>query len=493
LTGPATPNPASPAAPSLRQRAVRGAAWWIGITPFQKGIALASNVILAALLSPAIFGVMALAEVVHRGVKMFSDIGIRPALIQNRREDADFLNTAWTLQLLRGGGVWLVASLLAWPMARFYRESILIGLVPVVALSSVLGGFQSTSLAMLNRRLHEKPRALLSLAETLLSRAAMIGVALLWPSAWALAAGSIAGGLFMTTASHTLLPGIRNRFTWDREAAGTLIRFGQWIFLGSIITFFAREIDKLLLGKLVIEHLDALGLLGVYVIARRFAGMSRELMAPLGAQLALPILSEIARDDRANYAGRVRRFRRLMLWPALVLCLGVGLLAPAFFGFLYDERYAAATWMAPLIVLGAWVGNLNVFAERAVLALGKPRPLTLASGINLAASTAGALLGFYGFGLVGFILGLVAGSVVMHGYVLAKLTGYGVNLWGQDLRFTGLFLALTGVGQACLWQGPELAPAAPPGVMTAVFPGLLWACAAAWAARIVLPEVWKGR
>ena len=86
----------------LKARAIKGSAWTVGGFGFEKILQLVSNLILARLLFPGAFGLMALVNVVLVGLAMFSDVGVVPAVVQDKRgEDPSFLNTAWTIQIIR--------------------------------------------------------------------------------------------------------------------------------------------------------------------------------------------------------------------------------------------------------------------------------------------------------------------------------------------------------------------------------------------------------
>ncbi len=78
---------------------------------------------------------------------MFSDIGIKPSIIRSSRgDDPNFLNTAWTLQVIRECGLWIGCCLIAWPVSRFYDNQELLWLIPTVGLTTIISGFNSTSL-----------------------------------------------------------------------------------------------------------------------------------------------------------------------------------------------------------------------------------------------------------------------------------------------------------------------------------------------------------
>src|SRR5690606_15288743 len=112
-----------------------------------------SNLILTYLLVPEAFGVMMLVNMAMTLLQMFSDLGIGPNIIHSKRgESTAFLNTAWTVQVIRGFVLWVVACLLAWPLAHVFNAQMLT-VMPVVGLNAAIMGFNSTRLFTLNRKL----------------------------------------------------------------------------------------------------------------------------------------------------------------------------------------------------------------------------------------------------------------------------------------------------------------------------------------------------
>ncbi|MCZ0901732.1 oligosaccharide flippase family protein, partial [Microcoleus sp. HI-ES] len=109
-------------------------------------IRFGSNLILTRLLLPELFGLMGLAYVFIAGINLFTDIGLGPSIIQNKRgEDPQFLNTAWTLQVIRSFFVWICLVIITQPVANFYEDPRLLWLVPIIGINSLIGGFKSTS------------------------------------------------------------------------------------------------------------------------------------------------------------------------------------------------------------------------------------------------------------------------------------------------------------------------------------------------------------
>src|ERR1700722_19784135 len=178
---------------NLEKKAARGTLFLVGYLGVSLALRMLSNVVLARLFSPEYFGLMTLLTTVLVGLTLFSHIGLQDSVIQNPRGDEPvFLNTVWTLQFLRGSGLWLMTILLAWPVALFYHEPRMIALFPVLGLGSVIGGLSSPSLLTLARHMGVGKTSLLELLSQVVNFVVTIIWALIDPSLWALVGGRIA-------------------------------------------------------------------------------------------------------------------------------------------------------------------------------------------------------------------------------------------------------------------------------------------------------------
>jgi len=469
--------------PSLRKRALSASAVWVGAYVPLQVIRVGSQVWLAALLDPMMFGLVRLAYVVVQGLKMFSEVGIRHAIVRSERgDDPDFLNTAWTMQVGRGALLWVVATLLAFPAAAFYEEKTLLYLLPGIATVSLIGGFASTRFVQLNRALREGPRAMLEVSQAVVTRGTMIAWALICPNVWALVAGPIAGVIFFVSVSHALLPGVRNRFRWDRAAVGELWSFGSWIFVGTVIAYFGQQFDSLMLGKL-----EAIRLLGVYAIALTISRLPLEITNIVSAHVLFPVMSELARENAEQFGHRVRRIRAALL-PAsatIILCVATG--APWFFRWFYDARYADAIWMTPLACVGVWVSVLSASAGRALLSLGRTRALACSGLVRVLVTAASCLAGYHSFGLPGLILGVGIGLLAGHLVDLMMLARQGTFLFSQDLWHTVVLVMLAGACVAAYKFGDRLADPVLSPVAALGLSSVVCAVAGLWVLRVSLP------
>ena len=160
---------------SDRKLAVSGAFWTIGGYGSAQALRLLNNLILARLLAPDAFGMMALVAVVMQGVLMTSDIGLTASIVQSKRgEEEPFLRTAWTLQVIRGVALGVVLLVLATPIARIYtntptEELLLRNVLSTISITAVLAGFCSTSIAIFCKRMIVSSTVLLEIVPQVIS------------------------------------------------------------------------------------------------------------------------------------------------------------------------------------------------------------------------------------------------------------------------------------------------------------------------------------
>ena len=447
-------EPASPtvtAGVSVGAPALRGSIWTMGGYAVSQVLRLGGNLILTRLLFPAVFGEMALVFIFIQGLQMFSDVGTGPAIVQNERGDeADFLNTAWTIQGIRGVVLWLASWAIAWPVAEFYGQPMYRWLVPAAGLTAVILGFESTASATLQRHLRLERLTILEVASQFVGIASTVLLALAdrWafganhPSAvWAIVGGSILSTLTRLVLSHTYLPGIRNRFRLDLDAARQQMRFGRWIFVSTLLTFLAAQSDRLIFAKKI-----PIALFGVYAIAVMLAALPTQAVLKLGGAVVFPAYSRlVARTDFKEIFWRVRS--PMILGGAAIVTAMIAS-GPFLVRFLYDRRYDDAGWILQYLSAMAWFQVLECTNGAALLAKGHVRWVALGSGIKFASMVALIPAGFHYGGFPGALVGLVGSEFLRYvasawGTATAGLPGF-----GRDAVLTVLVAATSAAGFA---------------------------------------------
>jgi len=425
--------------------AARGALWAILGYVAAMALRLGGNVILTRMLVEEAFGLMAIVNVVLVGLALFSDIGIGPSIIQNHRDDARFLNTAWTLQVGRGVVLCLVAAALGVPLARAYDQPILAQLMPAAGVSALLAGFNSSKLFTLNRQLSVGWLTIIEIAAQAAGLVVMVTWALLAPSVWALVAGGIVVYSTKMLLSHVLLPGIRNRFAWDHDAACSVIRFGRWIFVSTVLTFLVGHADRLIFGALI-----PIALLGVYSIAQLIASFPSQALMNLAQTITFPLYSRTWREG----GDLVRVFRKARM---KLLLLGgwalAGLVAggPTAIDLLYDERYRDAGWIVQMLAAGGWFGVLEATTGAALLAREQPHWVAAGSAGKLVGMVAFIPLGFLYAGFTGALVGYAASELLRYAVSVTAATRGGLRSWPQDIALSGV----VAISALCGWIGAQ--------------------------------------
>ncbi len=425
---------------SLEKKAAKASIW--SILEYGSGTCLrvVSSLVLTRLLLPAYFGEMTLVTTVTLGISLLSDIGLAPSVIQSKRgDDPVFLNTAWTLQVLRGVGIWLCAVAISWPAALFYRDPRLRVLLPVLALSSLISSFNSTNLLTLSK--HMGVRRLFAIDGT--TSVVSLIVTILWafirPSVWAIVAGQLVSTTYRLAISFipSVAPGIRNSFCWDKESVHSIVHFGRWIMLGTAFFFFASQADRLILGRLI-----SLSLLGVYGLAYQLSDVPRQVILALGSRVAYPFTSKIVNQPLADFRAQFLRYRSYVLLAGAIM-LGImvnwgGLLIL----HLYDRRYHEAAWMIPILVLGLWHSLLYQTIDPALYSLGKPKYNAVGHVIYCVAICTAIPIAFHLFGMFGGVIAVAAGDFPVYLAILFGATREGLKPLRQDLKMTALFLSI---------------------------------------------------
>ena len=423
--------------PGIVARALRGSAITALAYAGSQALRLASNLILARLLFPEAFGLMALVSVVLVGLQMFSDMGLSPAIARSARgDDPGFLDTAWTLQIGRGVVLWLGASVLAWPTAALYGAPALQALIPVAALSLLIAGFNPTRIETANRHLMLGRVTVLDVISQAVGIVVMVAMAWVTGSVWALVIGSVTGALVKLGLMTALLPGPANHLRWERDAGRELVHFGKWILLSTVCGFALSQGDRLILGAYL--SLEQLGIYNIGYFLASFPWL-------LGGAVTMRVMIPLYRDDplgaKAANAPRVRRMRMAMTGGLLGLLAALALAGVPLVHLLYDDRYVAAGAIVVLVACVQMPAVVGMTYDQAALAAGDSKAFFAVLLAKACLQTAAVLIGAHGWGLVGALAGQGLALTLAHPLIIWLARRHQVWDRGHDIA-GGAFAAL---------------------------------------------------
>jgi O-antigen/teichoic acid export membrane protein len=429
------------------QSLLKGAVWTIGGFGVGQMLRLVSNIVLARLLAPELFGIMLIVNSLRNGIELISDVGIGQNVIYHQNaNDPDFYNTAWTLQATRSVLLWLVALVIAAPVARFYQSPILVFVLPLTTFCIVLAGFTSISRSLLQKRMQLAKLNIFEIIMSVISLVAYLLLAYFSRTIWALVFGGIIASTATMIGSYFLLTDVKEKFHLSRRYTGEILHFGKWIFVSSIVYFLSANFDRLYLAKVV-----PLELLGVYGIARSIAELVSTTVMRLGNYVLFPFIAlhaEMAREDLRKQLASIRT-KSLLL--AAVGCSLLVVTADLAVRILYDQRYHAATWMLPVMIIGAWFSILVNINEATLLGLGKPSYGAMGNTLKFAFLLIGLPLCVTIYGLLGGVIVVSLADLFRYIPILVGQRRERFAFGIQDLLITLTMFLLIGFWQWLRW------------------------------------------
>lgn len=386
---------------SLQHKAIRSGVWVTLSSVLGAGLSFLRSIIMARLLTPEIFGLMAICSMVIRGIEIFTETGFGAALIHRQERFEDARDTAFTLWVLRGVGLAVIAFLVSPLVAAFYNEAVLQPIVAVIGISFILTGFNNINTIALQKELDFKRLTYLDQVGGVLSTIIGLGLAYWLRDVWALVYSQLISSVISVVLSYVMVPG-RPRFRFDPVVARELFSYGKFMTGLAVVVFLTNQLDSAMIGKLL-----GMEALGFYTVAYTLANIPSTNLSKVIAKVLFPMFSKLQADLvqlRVEYVRGVR----LVVAVVVPISVGIVVLAHDIVTALYGAKWAAAA--VPLQILAIfgcfqalWMLNGYLYnaigkphidfymnTSRLVFVLGLLYPLTISYGL-VGASAAVAL------------------------------------------------------------------------------------------------------
>ena len=399
---------------------------------------------LAWLLTPDDFGLVAIAVTAIGFLLNVTDVGMIPALVQRPNATAEEYDVAWTVGVTRAlvvGGVVLLAA--PW-IADLFAEPRVVPIIRVLVLRPLLEAAASIKVAALTRELNFRALAVIRLGEAIVN--AVISVVLADAlGVWALVWGVLAGSTTYLVASYLLAPH-RPRLLFARSASRSLIRFGRWVFVTGLIVMAGGYVLRIVIAR----ELGAAEL-GLYFLAGQLAFMPAEVASEVVGAVAFPLFARLQGD--LEEARRVLRTTLIgvaaLLFPICALLI---VLAPVLVTDLLGARWQGTVPVIRTLALVSMIGLFGEVTGPLFQGLGQPSRVTVVEGVQslLLIVFAGALTVRYG--LAGAALAWLPTAIISQGvsyiFLRQRLPHALHGVGGQMI----LILIVSGVGGGvALW------------------------------------------
>ncbi len=337
-----------------------------GATIFERALRLGRNMILARILAPDQFGLMAIVMLVNSLFEAITEVGVRQSVIQNKHGASDaFLNIAWWFNATRGIVIFGLGYMAAPWVCDFYEDPSLLPVLRFGLLAFPLASFVSTRMFVLQRELRIGPYAIIMQGSGLFSTLVTLVAVLYIPNVWALVIGFVVEPAFRVVASFVACP-IKPSLRFDRELAGEFFTFARRMALLGLMSFLVGRMDVFFLAKLISKEE-----LGMYSLALSLADIPRFGVSRVIGPLLLPMLATV-QDDLPALKRELLAVTRAMLALLTPLAAGLIVLAAPLLRLVYGEPYGVMAMTFRFLCVYLLVAILGRTIMSVYMAIGRP-------------------------------------------------------------------------------------------------------------------------
>ncbi|MBU4304919.1 MAG: lipopolysaccharide biosynthesis protein [Candidatus Omnitrophica bacterium] len=361
---------------SLSRKVVHGGAWIFSLRVAERLLGLIRLIVVARLLSPGDFGLLGIASLITGILAIFIESGFDSALIQKKDNVEQYLDTAWTVQILRGLFLFFIIYAAAPPAAVFFKEPRSIIIIRVFALTQLIDGFRNIGVIYFQKEMDFSKQFALSFLPELIALAATIAAAFILRNVWALVIGAIVCSVFIVIFSYRFHP-YRPKLEWNIPKIRNLMSFGKWVIGYGIIGFLIIQGDDILVGKVL-----GVAALGLYQMAYRISNLPATQVTHVIGQVTFPAYSKL-QDDIPRLREAYLRVLQVSTFLSFPIAGLIYILSPLFTKIFLGPKWES---MIPAMQVLCVFGLIRSYAATTgpvFNAVGKPRILTQLSFIQL--------------------------------------------------------------------------------------------------------------
>ena len=231
---------------SASLRVLKSAGLMLSLQLIQRGLGIISTLILARLLLPEHFGVVALVMIALQFFELLVETGTQQYIIQKAEVTDTDLNTAWSMDISIKSAMCLAIIMLSVPIASFFDTPALAPALAVASVTLPIRALKTPGMMLLAREINYRPVFRLTLWQKLLSFITVVSWAFISPSHWAIIAGTLVSAVVFTIGSYQVHD---FRPAWTLAHLGQQWRFSQWLLLRGIVGFTRSQIDNLMVSR----------------------------------------------------------------------------------------------------------------------------------------------------------------------------------------------------------------------------------------------------
>ncbi len=402
---------------NIKSRMAR-ASLWISVSRAATSVlTIISTIILARLLLPADFGIVALAMTIVAVLTAMTQTSMASAIIHLKNPTDDHYHTAWTLGVGRGIVLALILALIARPVSNLYRAPELEDVIYFLTLTALMTGAANPRLIKLQKQLIFRQVFYVTVTQSVVTLVASVALAYTYRSYWGIVMGTVAGQAASLAVSYMLFP-FRPRFSLKHFRE--LWSFSMWTSLSQIVNTVNYRFDHLLIGAFLSRSM-----LGYYSVGSRLANLaSRETVLPL-TQVLFPAFSLVS-GEQERLRQAYQRSQATVTALALPAGIGLALIAEPLVLLAMGEHWRPAVAVVQVLASLYAVQTLIRLANPLAMAIGQTQLLFRRSLQMFLLRLPLVSTGMYLWGFSGLLAGrLVAGvaAILINMHMVRTLIG----------------------------------------------------------------------
>ena len=332
---------------------------------FENGLRFLRNIILARVIAPEDFGLMAVVISAVAAMEAMAEVGLVQSVIQNKNgKDEKFLNIVWWLSSARGFFLFSVGFLLAPHVALFFGKPESSDLLKAGFSVIFLNGIISPRVHVLQKDLQFFRWILLIQGAAFLGVSTAIVGAFLIPNVWALVIGYIVEAFARTTGGFIFYP-FRPRFSWEKTYFSEITAFSRRIIGLPILMMLFLQADTFVIGKVV-----SVSALGMYVLAKDLADIHNKFLQRINPVI-LPVFS-LMQEDKEKLSNAVLNICKILALFGIPLTGFLMLFAVDLLGFIYGPDYREVGKAFAVLSVYTFLGLFAKPMMNAYMAIGRP-------------------------------------------------------------------------------------------------------------------------
>jgi O-antigen/teichoic acid export membrane protein len=389
---------------SIRNSMARGAAWMVAFKLLDRSLGIVSTLILARLLLPKDFGLVAMATSLIALLELFTAFGFDTALIQRSEATRAHYNTAWTLNVAAGLLIGTAMVVLAWPASLFYHEPRVIAVISALAVGALVQGCENVGVVAFRKEMRFDREFRFLIAKKVIAFATTVPLAFALRNYWALVAGMLmsrVGGVALSYALHPFRPRL------SFAAVADLMHFSKWLVVQNVLSFLKERSADFIIGRFAGPHA-----LGIFAVSAEVSNMpATELVAPIN-RAVLPAYAKLA-GDKAALRREYLSVMSLVALLAVPVVAGLAVTAPFLVLLFLGPKWQDAVAIVTVLAFFGITQVLQSNAYSAFLALGKPQVFVKITAIHVCIELPALVTLTAWFGINGAAWAYVTAAIVV--------------------------------------------------------------------------------